>query len=219
MEIFLSANTFAHVAFGSLCLAGGALALTVVKGSKRHILGGKVFAWTTIAVVLTSLLSMFHEFLPLAIVLALAMAYMVSSALLSFNRDFSYFRTLNVLLMSLSGLLCAFTLLQFVRVNFVLGQFFIGPLALALMFGFVFAQDWHMLRVRPTQANYWIRRHLVRMILAFTIAVMALVRIGINFGLSLEASVVIPLAIAVPFIAWSYRRYPVLPAPPLQETG
>ena len=212
-----SINMLVHTGFGSLGLAGGLLALVTTKGSKRHVLGGHIFAWTSVGIVLSTLASMLHEFLPLAVVLALAMTYMVPSALLSLNRNFPYFRALNVVLMLLAGLLCAFALLQFVRVNFVLEQFFVGPLVLAVMFGFLFAQDWHMLRNRPTHRNYWIRRHLVRMILAFTVAVMALVRIGINFGLSLEASVVIPLAIAVPFIAWSYRRYPLEAKPVLRE--
>ncbi|MEX2495750.1 MAG: hypothetical protein WD448_06660 [Woeseia sp.] len=67
-----------------------------------------------------------------------------------------------------------------------------------------------MLHADPPHPNFWIRRHLVRMILAFTIAVMAVVRIGLNFGLSLEASVVIPLGIAAACISWVYRRYPLL---------
>lgn len=208
MENIQAYNMLVHVAFGSIGLVGGVVALATAKGSPPHVLGGKVFAWAAVLVVLTSLLSMFHEFLPLAIVLLLAMAYLVPSALLSFNRGLRYFRALNWLLFGLVALLFAFTLMQFVRFNLVGGQFFIGPLVMAAMFGFLLVQDWHMLRRAPEWPNYWIRRHLVRMILAFTIAAMALVRIGINVGLSLEASVLLPLAVAAACILWTYRRYP-----------
>lgn len=207
-------NMLVHVAFGSVGLAGGTLALASAKGSRRHVLGGKVFAWTSALVVVTSLLSMFHRFLPLAVVLSLAVVYLVPSALLSVNRRVRHFRLLNWLLMGLAAVLGAFTLLQFVRFNLAGGQVFIGPLVLSAMFGFLLAQDWLMLRGAPESPNYWIRRHLVRMILAFTIAVMAIVRIGINVGLSLEASVVLPLVVATICILWTYRRYPVPAAAP-----
>ena len=86
-------------------------------------------------------------------------------------------------------------------------------LVLATMFGFLLFQDLHMLRVRPEAPNYWIRRHLVRMILAFTIGVMAVVRIGIPLGLSLQASVILPLIVALIAIIWMYRRLPTTPGP------
>lgn len=53
-----------------------------------------------------------------------------------------------------------------------------GPLLLATMFGLLFIEDWRMLVRRPDHPNFWIRLHVVRMILAFSIAVMA------PFGLS-----------------------------------
>lgn len=209
MENLQTINMLVHVVVGSVGLAGGVLALATAKGSRRHVLGGTIFVWTSLVVVVTSLLSMFHEFFPLAVMLSLAVVYLVPSAMLSVNRQFRHFRVANVLLMGLVALLFAFSIIQFVRFNLLAGQLLIGPLVLAAVFGSLFAQDWHMMRRAPVWPNYWIRRHLVRMILAFTIAVMALVRIGINLGLSLEASVVLPLAVAAACIMWTYRRYPV----------
>lgn len=198
-----------HIGAGSLALLGGMTALATVKGSRWHIRGGKVFVWTMIVVVVTTMIAMFNELLPLAIVLGLAEVYLVPSALLSVNRQRSDFLSWNRLLMILAGLLCLFSATQFVRVNLVLDQLVVGPLVVSVMFGFLFVQDWRMLGSRPAHPNFWLRRHLLRMILAFTVAVMALVRIGISFGLSLEATVVIPLAVAVLAIMWIYRRYPV----------
>lgn len=202
-------NNYIHIGLGSLALLGGLVALGTAKGSSLHIRGGKVFAWTMIFVVITTLIAMFHEFLPLAVVLAISEVYLVPSALLSVNRRYRHFVAINRGLMVIVGLLFLFAAIQFVRINLVAGQFFVGPLVLTAMFGFLFVQDWRMLRHRPGEPNFWLRRHLVRMILAFTVAVMALVRIGTNFGLSLEASVVLPLMVATIAITWTYRRYPL----------
>ena len=212
-------NTFVHVGIGTLGLFGGTIALLTVKGSRWHVRGGKVFAWSMAAVVVTTLVTMLDGFLPLAVVLALAEAYLVPSALLSVNRDGRHFRAWNAMLMSIPGLLCLFAALQFVRFSMASGTLLVGPLVLCLMFGFLFVQDWRMLANPPAHPNVWLRRHLVRMILAFTIAVMALVRIGLRFGLSLEASVVVPLAVAALAILWIYRRYPVTKRVTSAETG
>lgn len=202
-------TNYVHAGFGSLALLGGIVALVAIKGSALHIRGGKVFAWLMLMVVATTAIIMFYRFLPLAIVLALATAYLIPSGLLSFNTDVKGFVALNVLLMAIVGALCAFTLLQFVRVNLGGDQLFVGPLILGLMFGWLFVGDWRMLIRRPAHPNFWIRRHLVRMILAFTIAVMALVRIGTAFGLPFELSVILPLGLAGIAILIVYRRYPV----------
>lgn len=52
------------------------------------------------------------------------------------------------------------------------------------------------------------------MILAFTFAIMALVRIGLNFGLTIEMATVGPLTVAGIVIMWVYRLYPVPAASP-----
>lgn len=212
-------NNFAHVGIGTLALLGGVIALLSVKGSPWHVRGGKVFAWSMAAVVITTMVNMLDEFLPLAVVLAVAEVYLVPSALLSVNREWRYFRVWSWMLMVVPGLLCLFAAVQFVRFSMATGTVLVGPLVLCFMFGFLFVQDWRMLANRPAHPNVWLRRHFVRMILAFTIAVMALVRIGLSFGLSLEASVVVPLAVAALAILWVYRRYPVTSRPTSAETG
>lgn len=202
-------NSIIHVAFGSAALAGGLVALGAVKGSKWHIRGGKLFVWTMLFVVLTSTFVLFNEFLPLVIVMALAELYLIPSAILSVHRRREALKAWNWPLTALAGLLAVFAAVQFVRFNLASDQLFLGPGVLAVMFGFLFYQDWVMLRRPLSHRNCWLRRHLVRMILAFTFAVMALVRIGLNFGLSLEASVVVPLVIAAGAILVIYRWYPV----------
>lgn len=201
-------NNYAHIGFGSLALLGGVIALSSTKGSSVHVRGGRLFAWMMLFVVITTLLAMYFELLPLAIVMCLAEIYLIPSALLSVNRSTAAFTGLNVALAVLAGLLCLFTAIQFVRFNVNADQFFIGPAVLAALFGFLLAQDVVMLQRRPDRPNFWVRRHLTRMILAFTFAIMALVRIGMNLGLSLEMTVVLPLLVAALVIVGVYRRYP-----------
>lgn len=202
-------NNILHVAFGSLAFLGGIVALVTKKGSTWHIRGGRLFAVMMGLVILTTIVQMFHEFLPLAIVMCLTVIYLVPSAILSVNRNAGWFRGYNISLLALLALLFLFTLVQFVRFNLGGDRLIIGPGVLAAMFGTLFVQDWRMLRSPPLHLNAWLRRHLTRMILAFTFAVMAFVRIGIDFGLSLEMSVILPLAIAAVAIALVYRNYPI----------
>lgn len=201
-------NNLLHVGFGSLAFLGGAIALLTVKGSLWHIRGGWLFALMMGLVILTTFIQMFHEFFPLAVVMCLAVLYLVPSALLSVNHEVRLFKPVNVALMILLALLFAFALLQFVRFNIDGDALFIGPGVLAAMFGTLLVQDWRMLRNRPTHPNTWVRRHLTRMILAFTFAVMAFIRIGQDFGLTLEQTVIYPLAVAAVIIAVVYRSYP-----------
>ena len=198
-----------HVVFGSLALLGGVVAMGTAKGSLWHVRGGRLFALMMGLVVVTTFMQMFHEFLPLAIVMCLTVIYLVPSAILSVNQAAPGFRGANIALMTLLGLLFAFTAVQFVRINLISESLFIGPGFMATLFGILFVQDWRMLRSPPSHPNAWLRRHLTRMILAFTFAIMALVRIGLNFGLSLEMSVILPLIAAAIVIAAVYRKYPV----------
>ncbi|MDJ0812750.1 MAG: hypothetical protein QNJ23_03420 [Woeseiaceae bacterium] len=198
-----------HVVFGSLALLGGVTAMATAKGSLWHVRGGQLFALMMGLVVITTFVQMFHEFLPLAIVMCLTVIYLVPSAILSVNHAVPGFKAANVLLMTLLGLLFAFATVQFVRINLISDSLFVGPAFLAALFGTLLVQDWRMLGSPPSHPNAWLRRHLTRMILAFTFAIMALVRIGLNFGLSLEMSVILPLIAAAIVIAVVYRKYPV----------
>jgi len=202
-------NNLLHVAFGSLAMLGSLIALITVKGSTWHIRGGRLFALMMGLVIITTFIQMAHELLPLAIVMCLAVIYLVASGVLSVNTGVARFKGINIALMVLLGLLFAFALVQFVRFNVAGDGLFIGPGAMAAMFATLLVQDWRMLRTPPTHPNAWLRRHFTRMILAFTFAVMALVRIGIDLGLSLETTVIVPLAIATAVIGLVYRSYPV----------
>lgn len=204
-----AANNFIHVAFGSLALLGGALALVATKGSKLHIRGGQAFAVTMIAVLITTVYSLLYRFFPLVLVMILAEIYLIPSALLSVGRKREARLAWNWPLMALTVLLALFSAIQFVRLNLISEQLFIGPAVLTFMFAYLAFQDWRLLVRRERHPYFWLRRHLTRMILAFTFAVMALVRIGLDFGLTIEMTTVGPLLVAGIAIIAVYRRYPV----------
>lgn len=209
-----SVNNLIHVGFGSLALLGGGLALAATKGSKLHVRGGQVFVVTMIVVLVTTVFSLLHEFLPLVLVMILAEVYLIPSALLSVGRKREARITWNWPLMGLTLLLALFAGMQFVRLNLVSDQLFFGPAVLSFMFAFLAYQDWVLLRRKERHHNFWVRRHLTRMILAFTFAIMALVRIGLDFGLTIEMATVGPLVLAGIVIIWIYRHYPVPGASP-----
>lgn len=202
-------NNFLHIGFGSLALLGGVVALATEKGSTWHVRGGWLFVTMMSLVIVTTAIQMIQRFLPLAIVMCLAVTYLLPSALLAVNRNFAAFKSVSIGLLVLLALLFLSSLIQFIRFNLNGDRVFVGPGVLAAVFGFLLVQDWRMLRSRLSHPNAWLRRHLVRMIFAFTFAVMAFVRIGINFGLSLEMSVIAPLAVATIVIAIVYRKYPI----------
>lgn len=203
-----SVNAGIHILFGSVTLLAGVVALSARKGARWHVRGGFVFASTMIVVVGTTLFAMFHRFLPLAILLALAEVYLIPAALLAVGKGRQLARGWLWPFTVLAALLGLFAAAQFVRLNFVEGQLFIGPGVFACMFGFLVWQDWLYLRGED-HPNFRLRRHLTRMILAFAIAAMALARIGLDFGLSIQITTLGPLAIAAGFIVWQYRKYPV----------
>lgn len=212
-----SANNLVHVGFGTLALLGGGLALAATKGSKLHVRGGQVFVATMVVVLVTTVLSLLHQFFPLVLVMILAEVYLIPSALLSVGRKREDRLAWNWPLMGLTLLLALFAGVQFVRLNLISPQLFIGPAVLAFMFAFLAYQDWVLLRRKERHPNFWLRRHLTRMILAFTFAIMALVRIGLDFGLTIEMTTVGPLVLAGIVIIWVYRHYPVPGASPYRS--
>lgn len=204
-----SANNLVHVGFGTLALLGGAVALAATKGSNLHVRGGQVFVVTMVVVLVTTVLSLLHEFLPLVMVMILAEVYLIPSALLSVGRNREARIAWNWPLMGLTLLLALFAGVQFVRLNLISPQLFIGPAVLSFMFLFLAYQDWILLRRKERHPNFWLRRHFTRMILAYTFGVMALVRIGLDFGLTIEMATIGPLLVAGIVIIWIYRLYPI----------
>lgn len=203
MDLGLLDTRVIHTFFGSVALLAGLTAMLTTKGSRTHIQSGRVFSISMLIVVALGLSFMVDRFLPLAIVLAAATLYLVLSAVLGFHQANRGFVAGSVALMVIAGAIALASTAQLARAPTL------GPLMMTLLFGAFFVDDWRMLARRPSARNYWIRRHLIRMIFAFAVAVMALVRIGTDFGLPFAVSVIAPLAVAALGAWYAVRRYPL----------
>lgn len=208
-EPFDPVSYFIHVGLGVLALAAGLYALASSKGSANHKRAGRWFAYPMLLVALSTFVFMFYHFLPLAIVMALATLYCISSAIRAAGHTRYTRRIWDGFLLVIPLLLCVFAAMQCIRFAQIEGAPVVGPAILALTFGWLTLQDIALLNHKHLEANAWLRRHAVRMVLALTFAIMAVVRIGINFGLTLEQTVVIPLLVAFLICAYFYRRYPI----------
>ncbi|SHE92092.1 hypothetical protein SAMN04487965_0951 [Microbulbifer donghaiensis] len=206
-EPFDPVSYFIHVVLGFIAFGAGIVALSTQKGTSIHIRAGKVFAYLMILVALSTFAFMAYKFLPLALVLSIAVIYLIPSAINAFRNGRKFAKLWDRLLIVIPFLLCVFASMQFVRFQSIDTAPRVGPILLAATFGFLFFQDLLLLRNRERERYYWIRRHMTRMILAFTFTAMAVVRLGINVGLTLEQTVIFPTLIAWLCIAYCYKKY------------
>ncbi|KUJ84201.1 hypothetical protein AWR36_000340 [Microbulbifer flavimaris] len=198
---------FIHVIFGTIAFAAGIAALATKKGTDLHIKAGKVFSYLMILVAISTVVFMTNDFLPLAVVMTVAVLYLIPSAINSINHDKKMAALWDKLLTLIPLLLFVFTAMQFIRFLAIEEAPTVGPILLASTFGFILYQDLALLKNRYRERSYWIRRHMIRMILAFTFTAMAVIRLGINIGLTLEQTVVYPILFAWICIAYCYKKY------------
>lgn len=209
MESLYLINGLLHTVIGSVALLGALVALVSIKGSDRHKLAGRVFVWLIIISAVTSFYPTFLKFReigPLALIMALSTIYLVITAVIAIRFQTAEPLPIEKLLPVVPLLLLALPAFR-VFLSLKTGNFeiFLGPLLLASLFLYVLVQDVSIAVNRQRPREFWIKRHLTRMIFALSFGVMALVRIGVNFGLSFEMSVVLPLVgalILVVFYRW-----------------
>lgn len=206
-EPFDPFSYFIHVVLGSIAFTAGIVALSTKKGTPVHVTSGKVFSYLMILVAISTAIFMAYKFLPLALVMTVAVLYCIPSAINSINNDGRFAFLWDRLLVIIPLLLFLFTSIQFVRFLSIDGVPKAGPILPATTFGFILFQDLALWKNRDRERPFWIRRHMVRMILAFTFTAMAVVRLGINIGLNLEQTVVFPLLAAWTCIGYCYWKY------------
>lgn len=206
-DIISMLNSYVHAILGSLALIGGTVALIVTKGSKKHRLAGRVFVIGMVVSSLTTLVFMLHSILPLAILMAAVTLVLLFSALAAIKPTSSKPPTSEILLTGILLLISLFPLALVIHA-LITGNLavFYGPLVLLLVFLWLLFEDWQYLTNPNPSRKYRIKRHLTRMILAYAFGVMALIRIGIKLGLSLELSVILPLLAALVLIVIFRRK-------------
>ncbi|AQQ67969.1 hypothetical protein Mag101_10205 [Microbulbifer agarilyticus] len=200
------ASYLIHVVLGTTALVAGFIALGTKKGSAIHIKAGKVFGYLMIPVALSVFVFMTQRLLPLAIIGALAVLYSIPSAINAFRDKRSAIWWDRVLFV-LPLLMCVFTGLQFIRSITGAPVPTTGPALLTFTFGFLAFQDIGFLRNRAREHLYRVRRHLTRMIVAFSFAAMSILRDGIDLNLTFEQTVIYPMLagwLGIAFCFWKY---------------
>lgn len=191
-------NHLSHIIIGTIAFIGGIVALGTKKGSRFHIIGGRAFVLGMLYTAISTIGFMLVEFLPLAVFMSVATVYLLISALSALRYKKKYSRIIDTAIIIFPILLCVFASIQFIRIlpEISLGTF--ARLLFALTFLIVVIRDIKLIRSRPTDHLFFLKRHAFRMILAFGFAVMAVLRIGIKVDfLGLEFTTFFPLLLSL----------------------
>lgn len=187
-----------HVTFGFTAVAGAIVALYSQKGSRLHIIGGRTFAVTMVVASSSALVFVIKDFRPLVIVMSVATLYLLATAVLairSSKSDVPLFEKVLIVIPVVLFLVSAATLARSV-VSMSIAQI-PGPALYATVFLCLAIGDLRVIRSRPAQRIVWIKRHLLRMLLAFAFAIRALFSIGIDVGIPFEVAVTAPIVLAL----------------------
>lgn len=198
---------FAHILFGFIALSGGVFALLSKKGSAIHKWSGRLFAGLMLMpVVITTFVFMRHNSQPLVIVTTLATIYLIISAFVSLRNTHPQARLIEYCILIIPIVIGLFAAAQTIRFLMSSNQGpLIGPLLIASIFCALAIGDIRVMVKRPVKKTIWVKRHLLRMLLAFAFATMAVLRIGVQVGLPFEATVIVPLLLAL-LAAWYFNR-------------
>tara|TARA_R110002051_G_C8566977_1_gene475175 strand:- start:46 stop:693 length:648 start_codon:yes stop_codon:yes gene_type:complete len=191
-------NHLSHIVIGTIAFIGGIVALSTKKGSRIHKTGGKVFVLGMFYSVISTVVFMTEEFLPLAVLMSVATVYLLISSISALRYKNKYSKTVDTILVIFPVLLFIFTFIQFVRIlpEISLGTF--ARLLFSLTFAIVLLRDIKLIKNRPNEHIYFLKRHSFRMILAFGFAVMAILRIGVKIEfLGLAFTTFTPLLLAL----------------------
>ncbi len=199
---------FAHIVFGISALLAGAVALSVVKGSDRHRLAGRVFAAAMTVTSVTTLIFMRAEFSPLAMVQALGVLYMIPTSLAAVRNDQSWAKVLDVGLMIIPLLMLVIISQNIFRM-ISQGVLIPGPFIYFTVFTSLLVGDVRLMISRARSRAHWIRRHLLRMLLAFSFAIMAALREVFEMPVDVWATVPFVAALLLAFY-FSKRPGPAL---------
>ena len=196
-----------HVIFGWAAMAGAIVALSTVKGSSAHKIGGRVFAIPMAVAALTAITFVGDEFGPLVYVMSAATIYLLATSVLAIRNQSKAAPWLEKALIVIPIALFAFSAMFFTR-SLQAGNtgLLFGPALLAAVFLILVVGDMRLFLSRPAEPAAWVKRHLFRMLLAFAFALRALFSIGVDIGLPFEVAVTAPIILALIATVWFQRR-------------
>lgn len=195
---FSQLNHVFHTIIGSLAFLGGIIALSTKKGSHAHKVGGRIFAFGMLYAAISTIGFMFEEFLPLAILMSISTVYLVISSIAALWHRKKYVKVIDNIMIIVPLILCLFTSVQFIKILPEISQGALGRLSFAITFGILLYRDIRLIKNRPDEEVFYIKRHAFRMILAFGFALMAFLRIGVKLDfLGLAFTTFFPLLISL----------------------
>lgn len=200
---------FAHIVFGVLAVAGAVTALSVRKGSPLHKKAGWIFVLPMVLAASTALILEveFDEPRPLVVVMSAATLYLLTTSVLALRNGWRYAPAIEKVIVIVPAILFLFSTLAILRgvASAALLQV-PGPMLYAGVFLSLVIGDIRLMRTRPSERLYWVKRHLFRMLLAFAFAIRALFAIGIETGLPFGVVVTTPLLLALGATWYFFRK-------------
>lgn len=197
---------YIHIIIGLVGWIGALVALASQKGSRRHILGGRLFMISTVVVSLTALVLLATRFAPPLFVAALTALYAIATAYLALKPGSQKVKRTEYGLFAFE-LAMLFSFMVMAIPNIIAGNIpVMGPLVIAIIPIILLAGDVNFFRNADRRPALRVRRHLARMIWALIISVRApLAEIYAELSIPVFFILFGPLVVA-PLMIWFFLR-------------
>lgn len=197
---------YIHIVIGLVGWIGALVALASQKGSRRHVLGGRLFMISTVVVSVTALVLLATRFAPPLFVAALTAVYAIATAFLALRPGTQKVRRTEygLFVFELAVLLL---FMAMAIPNIMAGNINpMGPLVISIIPIILLVGDINFFRNPDRRTVLRIRRHLARMIWALIISVRApLAEIYAELSIPVAFILFGPLIIA-PLMIWFFLR-------------
>ncbi len=197
---------YIHIIIGLVGWVGALVALASQKGSRRHILGGRLFIVSTVVVSVTALVLLATRFAPPLFVAALTALYAIATGYLALQPGSQKIKRTEYGLFAFElGMLLLFMAMAIP--NVMAGNIpVMGPLVIAIIPTILLVDDINFFRKADRRPAIRVRRHLARMIWALIISVRApLAEIYAELSIPVFFILFGPLVVA-PLMIWFFLR-------------
>ncbi len=197
---------YIHIIIGLVGWIGALAALASQKGSRRHILGGRLFMISTVVVSVTALILLSTRFAPPLFVAALTAVYAIATAFLALRPGTQRVRRTEYGLFAFE-LAMLFLFMAMAIPNIMAGNINpMGPLVISIIPIILLVGDINFFRNADRRPALRVRRHLARMIWAFIISVRApLAEIYAELSIPVFFILFGPLVVA-PLMIWFFLK-------------
>jgi len=197
---------YIHIVIGLIGWVGALVALASQKGSRRHILGGRLFMISTIVVSVTALILLSTRFAPPLFVAALTAVYAIATAFLALRPGTQKVRRTEYGLFAFE-LAMLLLFMAMAIPNIIAGNIpVMGPVVIAIIPIILLIGDINFFRNAGQRAALRVRRHLARMIWALIISIRApLAEIYAELSIPVFFILFGPL-VAAPLMIWFFLR-------------